>query len=132
MATVALTMDNLENTVLDNDIVLIDFWADWCGPCKSFGPIFEKVSDKHPDVIFGKVDTDAQQEVAAQFGIRSIPTLAIFREQILLFNQAGALTESVLEQIVDRVKDLDMEEVRQAVEAERQAEAQEGGPANEG
>lgn len=132
MATVALTMDNLENTVLDNDIVLIDFWADWCGPCKAFGPVFEKVSEKHPDVIFGKVDTDAQQEVAAQFGIRSIPTLAIFREQILLFNQAGALTESVLEQIVDRVKDLDMEEVKQAVEAERQAEAQEGGPANEG
>ncbi len=132
MATVALTMDNLENTVLDNDIVLIDFWADWCGPCKAFGPVFEKVSEKHPDVIFGKVDTDAQQEVAAQFGIRSIPTLAIFREQILLFNQAGALTESVLEQIVDRVKDLDMEEVRQAVEAERQAEAQESGPANEG
>ena len=132
MATVSLTMDNLENTVLENDIVLIDFWADWCQPCKTFGPVFEKISENHPDVVFGKVDTDAQQEVAAQFGIRSIPTLAIFREQILLFNQAGALTESVLEQIVERVKDLDMNEVRAAVEAEREAEAKEGGAANEG
>ncbi len=132
MATVSLTMDNLENTVLENDIVLIDFWADWCQPCKAFGPVYEKVSDNHPDVIFAKVDTEAQQEVAAQFGIRSIPTLAIFREQILLFNQAGALTETVLEQIVERVKGLDMDEVRAAVEAEREAEAQEGGPANEG
>ena len=132
MATVSLTMDNLENTVLENDIVLIDFWADWCQPCKAFGPVYEKVSDNHPDVIFAKVDTEAQQEVAAQFGIRSIPTLAIFREQILLFNQAGALTETVLEQIVERVKGLDMDEVRAAVEAEREAESQESGPANEG
>jgi len=131
MATIPLTTENVESTILENDIVLIDFWADWCGPCKSFGPVFEKASENHPDAVFAKVDTDAQQELAAQFGIRSIPTLAIFREQMLLFNQAGALSESVLEQIIGRVKDLDMEEVRAAVEAEKQAEGT-GQPANEG
>lgn len=131
MATIPLNIDNFENTVLENDIVLIDFWADWCGPCKAFGPIFEKVSEKHSDAIFAKVDTDAEQEIAAQFGIRSIPTLAIFREQMLLFNQAGALTESVLDQIIERVKELDMGEVRATVEAERDAEPP-AEPANEG
>ncbi len=131
MATIPLTTENLESTILENDIVLIDFWADWCGPCKSFGPVYEKASEKHTDAVFAKVDTDAQQEIAAQFGIRSIPTLAIFREQMLLFNQAGALTESVLDQIVERVKELDMDEVRAAVEAERQGDGS-GQPANEG
>lgn len=131
MATIAMTAENFENTILENDIVLIDFWADWCQPCRTFGPVFEKVSENHPDVIFAKVDTEAEQDIAAQFGIRSIPTLAIFREKVLLFNQAGALPESTLEQVIARVKDLDMDEVRTAI-AEENAKAEEAGePSNE-
>lgn len=131
MATVAMTIDNFEDTILNNDIVLIDFWADWCQPCKTFGPVFEKVSEKHPDILFAKVDTEAQQEIAAQFGIRSIPTLAIFREKVLLFNQAGALPEATLDEVVGRVKDLDMDEVRAAI-AEEKAKAEAGGePSND-
>lgn len=130
MATIAMTTENFENTILDNDIVLIDFWADWCQPCKTFGPVFEKVSENHPDVVFAKVDTEAEQEIAAQFGIRSIPTLAIFREKVLLFNQAGALPETTLEQVIARVKDLDMDEVRTAI-AEENAKADADGPSNE-
>ena len=112
MATTNLTLDSFENTILENDIVLIDFWAGWCQPCKSFAPIYEKVSDSHPDVVFGKVDTDAEQELAAQFGIQSIPTLAVFREKILLMNQPGMVPESALDEMVGRVKAVDMEEVR--------------------
>jgi len=130
MATLAMTIDNFEETILGNDIVLIDFWADWCGPCKAFGPVFEKVSEKHPDIVFAKVDTEAEQEIAAQFGIRSIPTLAIFREKVLLFNQAGALPEASLEDVVARVKDLDMDEVRTAI-AEEKAKAEAGEPSND-
>lgn len=131
MATIAMTIDNFENTILENDIVLIDFWADWCQPCKTFGPVFEKVSENHPDVVFAKVDTETEQEIAAQFGIRSIPTLAIFREKVLLFNQAGALPEATLEQVIARVKDLDMEEVRTAIAEERAKEEAEGGSSND-
>lgn len=133
MATLAMTIDNFEDTILGNDIVLIDFWADWCGPCKAFGPVFEKVSENHPDIVFAKVDTEAEQEIAGQFGIRSIPTLAIFREKILLFNQAGALPETTLEEVVARVKDLDMDEVRTAIAEEKaKAEAEAGAaPSND-
>jgi len=127
MATMAMTLDNFETTVLENDIVLIDFWADWCQPCKTFGPVFEKVSENHPDVVFAKVDTESEQEITAQFGIRSIPTLAIFREKVLLFNQAGALPEATLEQVIARVKDLDMDEVRTAIAEERAKDEAEGG-----
>ncbi len=118
MATLEMTKDNFEDTINDHDIVLIDFWADWCGPCKMFGPVFEKVSEEHPDAVFAKVDTEAQQELAGSFGIRSIPTLAIFREKTLVFLQAGALPEAALRDILDQVEKLDMDEVRAKIAEE--------------
>lgn len=124
MATIQLTKDNFEATITGNSIVLVDFWADWCGPCKTFGPIFEKVSEAHPDMVFGKVDTQVEQELAGSFGIRSIPNLMVFRDQILLYNQAGMLPEDILEQLVARVAELDMDEVRQALEEERAKEGE--------
>jgi thioredoxin 1 len=123
MATIALTADNLENTIENNDIVLIDFWAEWCGPCKQFGPVFEAASTKHEDVTFAKCDTEAEQVVAAQFGIQSIPTVAAFREQILVFSQPGALPEEALEELIKQLKVLDMDDVRQKI-AEAQAQAE--------
>ncbi|MBC8158234.1 MAG: thioredoxin [Rhodospirillales bacterium] len=131
MATTNLTRDTFENTVLENDIVLIDFWAGWCQPCKSFAPIYEKVSDGHPDVLFGKVDTDAEQELAAQFGIQSIPTLAVFRENVLLMNQPGMVPESALSELVDRVKDLDMDAVRAEIAAAQAADSDDKKAAND-
>lgn len=112
MATVELTKDNLESMINDSDILLIDFWAEWCGPCRMFGPIFEKVSEEHPDITFAKCDSDKHQEVAGMFGIRSIPTLAIFREQILIFMQPGALPEGALRELIEQVKKVDMADVR--------------------
>ncbi|MBF0190617.1 MAG: thioredoxin [Magnetococcales bacterium] len=112
MATIALTQDNFEATVTGNDIVVIDFWADWCGPCKAFAPIFERVSEKFADVVFAKVDTDREQELAGAFQIRSIPTLMIFRESTILFVQPGMVPEAALTDLVERVKQVDMEEVR--------------------
>ncbi|MBF0212656.1 MAG: thioredoxin [Magnetococcales bacterium] len=112
MATIALTQDNFEATVTGNDIVVIDFWADWCGPCKAFAPIFERVSEKFADVVFAKVDTDREQELAGAFQIRSIPTLMVFRESTILFVQPGMLPEAALTDLVERVKQVDMEEVR--------------------
>lgn len=118
MATENLTMGKFETTIENNDIVLIDFWAEWCGPCKMFGPIFEKASEKHADVAFTKCNTEEQQDLAGHFGIQSIPTLAIFREKILLFMQPGALPEGALEDIISRVKGLDMDEIRAKVAEE--------------
>jgi len=123
VATIELNEEVLEKTVVENDIVIIDFWAPWCGPCKSFGPIYEDVSEKHPDIVFGKVNTEAEQSIAAHFQIRSIPTLMIFREQIVLYSEAGMLPASGLEEIITQVKKLDMEKVRADIDA-AQAEQQ--------
>ncbi len=116
MATVNLTKDTFEETVLNNDIVLVDFWAEWCGPCKSFAPTYEKVSEKHEGVVFAKVDTEAEQELASYFQIRSIPTLMIFRENIGIFSQPGALPESALEDLIKQAAGLDMDTVRSEIE----------------
>lgn len=121
MATQEITIDNLDSTIDNNDIVFLDFWAAWCGPCRMFGPVFEKAAETHSDIVFGKIDTEAQQELAAGFGIRSIPTLMAFRENILVFSQPGALNGSQLEQVIDAVKGLDMEDVRAKV-AEQMAQ----------
>jgi thioredoxin 1 len=126
MSTQTLTTDNFEATILGSDTVLVDFWASWCGPCRMFAPIFEQSSERHPDLVFGKVDTEAQQELAESFGIRSIPTLMIFREGILLFSQPGALPEAALEDLIAQVGALDMDEVRAQI-ADAEAAAQPAG-----
>ncbi len=122
MPTVDLTATDFTSTIESNGIVLIDFWAEWCGPCKMFAPWFEEVSQDHEDVVFAKVDTEAEQALAGSFGIRSIPTLMAFRDGILLFKEAGALPKEALGELVDQVKALDMDDVRRQV-AEAEAEA---------
>ena len=120
MATIELTVENFEATITENDMVVIDFWAEWCGPCKMFGPTFEKVSGNHEGVVFAKCDTESQQQIAAQFGIQSIPTLAIMRDKVLLFSQPGAVPENALDDIVTQAKNLDMNDVHAKI-AEEQA-----------
>ena len=112
MATMELTLDNFETTVNEEGITFVDFWAEWCGPCRMFGPIFEKASDANPEIRFGKVDTEAEQQLAGMAGITSIPTLMIFRDGILLFNQPGALPAPALDELIGKVKELDMDAVR--------------------
>lgn len=122
MATVDINKDNFQETISANEIVIIDFWAPWCGPCKSFAPTYESVSEKHEDIVFAKVNTEDEQELAASFQIRSIPTLMIFRDQIAIFSQPGMLPESALEEVIGKTRELDMDQVRKEV-AEQQAQA---------
>ena len=124
MATVDLTTDEFETTIMDGGTVLVDFWAGWCGPCRMFAPTYEAVSEDNPDVVFAKVDTEAEQQLAGQLGIQSIPTLMAFRDGILLYREAGALPKAALEDLVGQVKALDMDDVRRQI-AERDG-AQEG------
>ena len=119
MATIDLTKDNFEQAIQDNKIILLDFWATWCGPCKQFGPVFEAASEEHQDVVFAKVNTEEEQELAAQFQIRSIPTLMAIKEQVIVFSQPGALPASALSEIIGKIKELDMEEVRKDIEKQQ-------------
>ena len=130
MATVELTKENFEQVVTANPMVVVDFWAPWCGPCKGFAPVFEGASEQHQDVVFAKVNTDVEQEIAGAFGIRSIPTLMVFREKVLLFQQAGALPASALEQVLEQAKALDMAQVHKEI-AERESTEGKGGESGE-
>ena len=125
MATIELTKDNFDQTINGDKTVIIDFWAPWCGPCRGFAPVFEKASEAHPDVVFAKINSDEQQELAGAFNIRSIPTLMVFREKVILFQQAGALPGQALEQVLTQAKSLDMAKVH----AEIAAQQKDGGAA---
>ncbi|MFJ3230799.1 thioredoxin [Streptomyces sp. NPDC086787] len=125
-STVELTKENFDQTVTENEFVLIDFWASWCGPCRQFAPVYEKAAEENPDLVFGKVDTEAQPELAQAFGIQSIPTLMIVRDQVAVFAQAGALPEAALTDVIGQARKLDMEQVRKEV-AEQQAQAGQSG-----
>ena len=120
MATLALTKDNFDQTVVDNDIVIVDFWAQWCGPCRSFAPIFDAASENHADVVFGKVNTEEERELAAAFQVRSIPTIMLLREQVMLYAQPGMLSAAQIEDILTKAKALDMDEVRAEIQKENE------------
>ena len=130
MATVALTRDTFDQTIQENETVLVDFWAEWCGPCRAFAPVFESASEKHPDIVFAKVDTEDQQELAMTFGIRSIPTLMVFKDQVILYTRPGALPGNILEDLIDQVKAIDMDQVRAQMAAATDPE-DESAPAEE-
>ncbi len=124
MAAIELTNENFEDTINNHDVVLIDFWASWCGPCQSFGPVFETASEKNPEMVFAKVNTEEQMELAAHFQVRSIPMLAIFKEQIMVFAQPGALPASSLDQLIEQVRELDMDKVRADIAEQQKNKAQ--------
>ena len=128
MATIELTKDNFEDVITKNDLIIVDFWAPWCGPCKGFAPVFEAASEKHQDVVFAKVNTDQEQDLAGHFAIRSIPTIMVFREKVVLFSQAGALPADGLESIVSQAKALDMKQVHEEIAAQERERATEGSP----
>jgi thioredoxin len=130
MATVELTGENFESVVGSADMVLVDFWAAWCGPCRMFGPIFERASERYPDAVFGKVDTDAETELAQTFGISSIPTLMVIRDNVVLYAQPGALPEPALQELITKARELDMDEVRASL-AKDQADGHQHGHAHE-
>lgn len=122
MATIELTEDNFSEVITDKNTVIVDFWASWCGPCRGFAPTFEAASEKHSDIVFAKVNTEEQQQLAANFNIRSIPTLMIFRERVVIFNQAGALPPQALDQLLENAKALDMQKVHEEI-AQSQAKS---------
>jgi thioredoxin 1 len=124
MATVELTAENFESVIGGADLALVDFWAAWCGPCRMFGPVYERVSEQYPDAVFGKVDTEAQQSLAASFGISSIPTLMIIRDNVILYAQPGALPEAALLELITKARDLDMDEVRASISQQENAGSQ--------
>ena len=123
MPVVELTKDNFEQTIKDNAFVIVDFWAPWCGPCRNFAPVYEKVSADHDDIVFAKINTEEEQELGAHFQIRSIPTLMIFRDQVIIFSQPGALPESSFRQLLGKAKELDMDEVRSQIAAQQAQQA---------
>ncbi|WP_198264014.1 thioredoxin [sulfur-oxidizing endosymbiont of Gigantopelta aegis] len=123
MATIEVTAENFNDIITNNEFVIVDFWAPWCGPCKGFAPVYEELSEKYPDLVFAKVNTENEQQLAGEFQIRSIPTLMIFREQIILFSQPGALQGAQLEQVIDQAKGLDMEEVKMDIEKQQAEQA---------